>query len=81
VSATIMDVLGANGSWTWTTCGRKSRITARILSWQLAKFIHASAATPKPGSAILATTHDDLAEDLSPDVTIYKGLAEAIEMR
>jgi ABC-type ATPase with predicted acetyltransferase domain len=51
------------------------RITARILSWQLAKFIHAGSTC-----AIVATTHDDLAGDLASDVTIYKGLGEEIRM-
>jgi ABC-type ATPase with predicted acetyltransferase domain len=51
------------------------RITARIVAWQLGKFVRASGK-----AAIVATTHDDLAEDLEPEVTIYKGLGEEVRV-
>lgn len=57
------------------------RVTARVVAWQLGKFIRASKTTNAPRAAILATTHEDLAEDLQPTVHLWKGLGEELHLR
>jgi ABC-type ATPase with predicted acetyltransferase domain len=49
------------------------RVTARIVSHQLGKFIRATGR-----AAILATTHEDLAEDLRPSLRIWKGFGDRL---
>jgi ABC-type ATPase with predicted acetyltransferase domain len=49
------------------------RVTARVVAHQLGKFVRASGRT-----AVLATTHEDLADDLRPALHIWKGFGERI---
>jgi hypothetical protein len=56
------------------------RVTAKILAFQMQKFIRATRTSTRPKSAIVATTHEDLAEDLRADVCIYKELGEAVRL-
>lgn len=57
------------------------RVTARVVAWQLGKFIRASKTTDAPRAAILATTHEDLVEDLRAGVRLWKGLGEELRVR
>ncbi len=49
------------------------RVTARVVAWQLGKFIRRAGK-----AAVLATTHEDLAEDLRPALHLWKGLGSQI---
>lgn len=51
------------------------RLTATVIARNLRKWISKTAHT-----FICATTHDDLLEPLDPDVLVYKGLGEQIEV-
>src|SRR5207249_10363269 len=44
------------------------RVTARVLAWQLGRFVRASAQSPRPRAALVATSHTDFAEDLGATV-------------
>ena len=54
-------------------CSTLDRTTARIVSYNIQKLARRSGAT-----LIVATTHTDLEEDLSPSILIRKGWGEAI---
>jgi ABC-type ATPase with predicted acetyltransferase domain len=47
-------------------CNGLDRITARAVAWQLQRFVAAARRTPRLRAAIVATAHEDLAEDLRP---------------
>lgn len=49
------------------------RTTARVVAWQLGRFVRASAGGDRPRSAVVATSHDDLREDLHPAVVVTMG--------
>lgn len=61
-------------------CAVLDRVTARIVAWNLGKFVRGSVGTARPRATIVATSHEDLAEDLRPGVVIWKGLGEEIRM-
>lgn len=52
------------------------RLTAKILSYQLRKTI-----TRTQQTAILATTHEDLEDDLQPDVLVLKHLGKQCDVK
>jgi len=52
------------------------RVTARVVAYQLGRFIKTSNKT-----AILATTHEDLLEDLQPTVRVHVGLGGKVSVR
>jgi len=52
------------------------RVTARVVAYQLGRFIKTSNKT-----AILATTHEDLVEDLRPTVRVHVGLSGKVSVR
>lgn len=54
------------------------RLTARIIARNLRRWI--DRATQPPITFIAATTHDDLLEPLAPDVLIFKGLGDEMEV-
>jgi uncharacterized protein len=56
------------------------RVTARVVSFQLAKFIRASRKTDRPRAAIIATTHEDLVDDLTPSKRLYVRLNGDVEI-
>ena len=62
-------------------CATLDRLTAKVVAYQLRKFITASLTTPTPRAAIVATTHDDLLSDLAPDVLVYKDLGPKCTVR
>lgn len=49
------------------------RVTARVVAWQLGKFMRRTGR-----AAVLATTHEDLAEELRPTLHLWKGLGAQI---
>jgi ABC-type ATPase with predicted acetyltransferase domain len=51
------------------------RVTARVVAHQLGKFIRATGR-----AAVVATTHEDLAEDLGAAVRIWKGFGARVEI-
>ena len=53
-------------------CSTLDRITARAVAWQFARFVREVGAC-----AIVATAHDDLAEDLQPDAQLRMELGGA----
>ncbi len=52
------------------------RVTARVVAHQLGKFVRA-----RRRAAIVATTHEDLAEDLRPALRIWKGFGDLVVIR
>lgn len=54
------------------------RITAKTISRNVRRWLSKHA--PLPVSFICATTHDDLLEDLQPDVLVWKGFGEDVEV-
>jgi ABC-type ATPase with predicted acetyltransferase domain len=46
------------------------RPAARVIAWQLGRFVRASAGTTRPRAALLASAHEDLVEDLRPAVVV-----------
>ena len=61
-------------------CATLDRVTARGVAFGLGKFVRGSVGTGRPRVAIVATTHEDLAEDLLPTVRIWKGLGTRVEV-
>jgi hypothetical protein len=57
-------------------CSTLDRRTARAVAYRLRKFADRTGAT-----FIVATAHDDLAEDLVPDVVVRKKSAAQVELR
>jgi uncharacterized protein len=57
-------------------CSTLDRRTARAVAYRVRKYADRTGAT-----FIVATAHDDLAEDLVPDVLIRKRCAEQVELR
>jgi ABC-type ATPase with predicted acetyltransferase domain len=49
------------------------RTTARVVAWQLGRFVRVSAGGDRPRSAVVATSHEDLVEDLRPAVVVTMG--------
>jgi uncharacterized protein len=49
------------------------RVTARVVAHQLGKFVRGSGR-----EAVLATTHEDLADDLQPTLRIWKGFGNRV---
>ena len=49
------------------------RVTAKVVAYQLGKFIRRSVGTGRPRAAVLATTHEDLGADLLPAVKVRVG--------
>ena len=56
-------------------CSTLDRTTARIVAYNIQKMARRTGA-----SLIVATTHDDLEEDLSPSICIRKGWGEEVEV-
>ena len=56
-------------------CSTLDRTTAKIVAYNIQKLARRSGAT-----LIVATTHDDLGDDLSPSVCVRKGWGEEIEV-
>ena len=61
-------------------CATLDRVWARGVGFGLGKFVRGSVGTGRPRVAIVATTHEDLAEDLRPGVQVWKGLGTRVEM-
>jgi len=59
-------------------CATLDRVTARVVAFQLGKFVRASMQTNRPRAVIVATTHEDLAGDLRATVRIWKGLGSDV---
>jgi ABC-type ATPase with predicted acetyltransferase domain len=55
-------------------CATLDRVTAKVVAHQLRKFVTRSAEGGRARTAIVATTHEDLIEDLRPDVVIVRRL-------
>jgi len=51
-------------------CNGLDRITARGVAWQLRRFVAGACAAGRARAAIVATAHEDLAEDLRPAVHV-----------
>jgi len=56
-------------------CSTLDRTTAKIVAYNIQKLARRSGAT-----LIVATTHDDLGDDLSPSICVRKGWGEEIEV-
>lgn len=56
-------------------CAALDRMTAQTISRNLARWVRTTAHT-----LIIATAHDDVLEALDPNVLVYKGLGDAIEV-
>ena len=54
------------------------RITAKTIARNLRRWL--TKHSPMPMSVVCATTHDDLLEALEPDVLVWKGLGEELEV-
>ncbi len=61
-------------------CATLDRVTARGVAFGLGKFVRGSVGTGRPRVAIVATTHEDLVEDLRPTMRIWKGLGTRVEI-
>jgi ABC-type ATPase with predicted acetyltransferase domain len=54
-------------------CATLDRLTARVVAWQVGKFARSAGK-----AVIVATTHEDLAEDLQPTLHLHKGLGDEL---
>ena len=67
---------GGRGFWLADEfCSTLDRTTARVVAFNIQKLARRSGAT-----LIVATTHDDLGDDLSPSVCVRKGWGEEIDV-
>ena len=57
------------------------RVMARVVAWRLGKFVRGSIANTRPRAALVATCHEDVAEDLQPSVIVRKGFGVEVEVR
>ncbi len=64
-------------------CSTLDRLCARALAYRLRRLLDRSQGDPDgPALTVLAASaHDDLVEDLAPDVLVVKGAGEAVEVR
>jgi ABC-type ATPase with predicted acetyltransferase domain len=46
------------------------RVTARVVAWQVGRFVRDSVRGAVPRAAVLATSHEDVEEDLQPTVVV-----------
>jgi ABC-type ATPase with predicted acetyltransferase domain len=56
------------------------RVTARTVAHQVGTFVRRSVQTNHPRAVLVATTHEDLSDDLRPTVRVYKPLGYKIEI-
>ncbi len=56
------------------------RVTARVVAYQLGKFVRGSVGSGRPRAVVVATTHEDLGEDLGATVRVWKGFGDRIEV-
>ncbi len=61
-------------------CAVLDRVTAKIVAWNLGKFVRGSVGTERPRAAVVATSHEDLCEDLRPNVLVWKGLGSEVRV-
>ena len=61
-------------------CAVLDRVTAKVVAWNLSKFVRGSLGTGRPRAAVVATSHEDLCADLRPGVLVWKGLGAEIRM-
>lgn len=50
------------------------RVTAKVVAWQLGKFVRGSRVSGLPRLAMVATSQEDLGEDLAADVRVAMGV-------
>jgi len=61
-------------------CAVLDRVTAKVVAWNLAKFVRGSVGKGRPRAAVVATSHEDLSADLRPGVLIWKGLGAEVRV-
>ncbi|MGN6368188.1 MAG: ATP-binding cassette domain-containing protein [Phycisphaerae bacterium] len=61
-------------------CATLDRVTARAVAFQVGRFVRESVGSARPRAVVVATTHEDLAEDLRPTVRVWKGVGGRVEI-
>jgi len=57
------------------------RVTARVVAWQLGRFVRESVRGELPRAAVVATSHADVEEDLRPTVVVRVGEGSCVVER
>lgn len=59
-------------------CAALDEVTAKVVAWNLGKFVRGSAGTDRPRAAILAGTREDVVADLRPSMRVWMGLGDCV---